>query len=270
MGAGKLKTPPILMKPVTISITPEIKAALGRTRIEGNILFLPYQLDPKVYKTLNQLLQAHGGNWNRKLKGFLFEGDPYKAIETLIDQDEMLDEKRTLEAFYSPQAVAQCTAGILGKALGGLRGKTVLEPSAGGGALAQCAADLGAEIQCVEINPKEAQKLAEKWKTLTADFLTLSPSQLGLFDGVIMNPPFNKNADAIHIAHACTFLKPGGVLVAIAPAIWAPTRSHHHTIRENFQNFLDICQADYHPLPEGSFSESGTGVNTVILTIKKP
>ena len=50
-----------------------------------------------------------------------------------------------------------------------------------------------------------------------SDFLQCSGDveDLGLFDAVLMNPPFAQGADIEHITHALTMLKPGGRLVAL-------------------------------------------------------
>jgi hypothetical protein len=39
--------------------------------------------------------------------------------------------------------------------------------------------------------------------------------ELGKFDRVVMNPPFDHGADIKHVEHARKFLKPGGRLVAV-------------------------------------------------------
>ena len=42
--------------------------------------------------------------------------------------------------------------------------------------------------------------------------------ELGTFDRIVMNPPFDHGADIRHIEHARGKLKPGGRLVAICAA----------------------------------------------------
>ena len=39
---------------------------LGNCRVEENVLFLPANLDRKVYTDVNKVLEALGGKWNRK------------------------------------------------------------------------------------------------------------------------------------------------------------------------------------------------------------
>lgn len=80
---------------------------------------------------------------------------------------------------------------------------------------------------------------------------------LGLFDVVLMNPPFNGGADIKHIQHALQFLKPGGKLVAICA----------NGPRQREQ--LMPLATHWEDLPAGSFNEAGTNVNTALLVIDR-
>ena len=76
------------------------------------------------------------------------------------------------------------------------------------------------QVVAVEVNPALAARLANSGLAGTvrcADFLRCSADagDLGLFDAVLMNPPFGRGADVEHITHALTMLKPGGCLVAL-------------------------------------------------------
>lgn len=73
-------------------------------------------------------------------------------------------------------------------------------------------------------------------------------------------------ADIDYVLHAYKFLKPGGRLVSIM--------SSSVTFRENrktveFRELLNACGTFGHN-PEGSFKESGTMVNTIIVVMNKP
>jgi len=70
-----------------------------------------------------------------------------------------------------------------------------------------------------------------------------------------MNPPFYGKHYEKHIRHAIKFLKKGGVLTAILPI----TAKLDHAL-------LDDLNGRWDDLPIGSFSESGTNVNTTIFT----
>ncbi len=100
-------------------------------------------------------------------------------------------------------------------------GLRVLEPSAGTGnllrALFDALQDDLASITAVEIHPALAGALKAGFphsEVRCADFLGCN-GDLGTFDRILMNPPFDHGMDIRHIQHALTFLRPGGRLVAL-------------------------------------------------------
>jgi protein-L-isoaspartate O-methyltransferase len=134
-------------------------------------------------------------------------------------------------------------------------GHRILEPSAGTGNI--LAALPGNTVRwAVEINPKLASmtKLHQMAEVVCGDFLEQN-GDLGKFDRVVMNPPFENGADIKHIRHALTFLKPGGRLVALCAD--GPRQ------REALQPIADSWES----LPAGTFKEQGTNVNVALLTI---
>ena len=78
-----------------------------------------------------------------------------------------------------------------------------------------------------------------------ADFLVLN-GELGQFDRIVMNPPFERGADIEHIRHAYAKLSPGGRLVAICAQRPAPAGGAGRAL---LRNWID--------LPAGSFKETG-------------
>lgn len=161
----------------------------------------------------------------------------------------------------------------------------VLEPSAGTGSLARrCAirskANVSAyhresyrfdpAVDCVEIQPGLADGLrAERIynRVWTADFLQMSPETTGLYDVVVMNPPFDRERDIDHVMHALTFLKPGGQLVAVMSA---GTEFRETKKSTAFRELMERMGARWRDMPERSFSEVGTNCNTRLLTTRKP
>lgn len=145
-------------------------------------------------------------------------------------------------------------------------GQEVLEPSAGTGAIVNAirtAMVNGKAGRCaitaVEINPTLAHRLAfvdclGGERVHTGDFLEQN-GNLGQFDRVLMNPPFANAEDIKHIKHALTMLKPGGRLVAICCG--GPRQERE----------LQPLADTWEELPAGTFADSGTSVNTVLLTI---
>ncbi len=92
-------------------------------------------------------------------------------------------------------------------------GLTVLEPSAGMGALATAAREAGGAVECVEIDlPMANYPIDQGFAVECCDFLTLTVGQV---DRVVMNPPFKMGMDIKHIMHALEWPKPGGRLVSI-------------------------------------------------------
>jgi hypothetical protein len=81
-----------------------------------------------------------------------------------------------------------------------------------------------------------------------------------------MNPPFYGRHYAKHVRHAFKFLKPGGTLKAILPA----TARYDHGELDDMIPKSRWGDSAWRDLPVGSFSESGTNVNTTILTLHKP
>lgn len=148
-------------------------------------------------------------------------------------------------------------------------GMSVLEPSAGKGALANLARKAGGNVTCIEIQPANATHLRSLGYPRVAerDFLHLDPAVLGQFDRILMNPPFDRGRDVDHVTHALKFLKPGGRLVSIMAA-GVEYRSDRKT--SDFRATVERFNGSIRDLPFGSFAESGTNVNTVIVTMTNP
>jgi predicted RNA methylase len=100
---------------------------------------------------------------------------------------------------------------------------------------------------------------------LVADFLTTRPQPV--YDRVVMNPPFARQADIAHVNRAWEALRPGGLLVAVMSA-GITFRKTSAAIA--FRAWLEDLGGELLPVPEGAFKESGTGVNTVIAVLPKP
>jgi protein-L-isoaspartate O-methyltransferase len=148
-------------------------------------------------------------------------------------------------------------------------GQSVLEPSAGTGRIVdairramvketagRCA------IVAVEINQRLADRLRDvaclsAARVNCADFLTLTHEDLGTFERIIMNPPFERGADILHIQHALKFLRDNGMIVAICAA--GPRQ----------RELLLPLATSWEELPDGTFSDQGTNVRTVLATFTR-
>jgi hypothetical protein len=137
-----------------------------------------------------------------------------------------------------------------------VKGAKFLEPSCGDGRLMDALRKAGAIVTGVEFDALRAAGCRAKGHpVLTANFLDTVATPT--FDQVLMNPPFYGKHYAKHVLHAFEFLKPGGTLTAILPV----TAIEH--------GLLDHLNPKWRHLPVGSFSESGTNINTVVVTIRK-
>lgn len=155
-------------------------------------------------------------------------------------------------------------AGIWSGRGGGLR---ILEPNAGKGAIARRLCEAGAEVVCVEVQSQHIPDLQQLGaaEVLCADFLSETAARLGLFDVVVMNPPFDGGRDIDHVTHALRFLKPGGRLVAVMSA-GVEFREDRKTA--DFRALVERFGGRFRDLPPGSFAASGTNVNTVVLRLE--
>lgn len=263
-----------------------LKSMTFETTYDGFLLGrLPtVSLDRKLYLRVNKVLEALDGIWNRKKRGHLFANDPRKEFNDALDNGVAVDRKKALNAFYTPPEVAARVANLAGS----FRGKVVLEPSAGDGALIKAALAAAStdslttliRFVAVEIDPAAIHALRALGSRMVADhfhadtldirlgdFLTMTRGGLigdRYFDTIIMNPPFENGADLKHIGHAYSMLRPGGRLVSICAD---GPRQRDHFASFGFGNSV---VSSYKPLPEGSFKDAGTMVNTAIVVLNKP
>lgn len=161
--------------------------------------------------------------------------------------------------FFSPPAVVDTVI----KAATIKPGQTVLEPSAGNGALAIAARAAGGNVRAVEIQARHVATLREAGIAVQcADFLEVE--SLPTFDVVVMNPPFDRGRDVDHVSHALKFLKPGGILVAVMSA---STEFRDDTKTTDFREKVRAMGGGFWDLPAGSFASVGTNVNTIVCVI---
>lgn len=227
--------------------------------VEGNRIMIHRQLDRKLYEAVNKALVALGGKWDRK--GHAFPADPTEKLADLLANGAVIDPKKN-GFFPTPATLARRIIELADIQPGML----ILEPSAGTGALADVAAELvGANrVDCVETLPDNIKVLGDKgYNVLPGNFIDIEPNPI--YDRIVMNPPFENQADIVHVQHAYRFLKPGGRLVAIMSAGVDFREDRRAT---EFRSFIEENSGWYELNPEGSFKESGTLVNTVTVLLE--
>ena len=159
---------------------------------------------------------------------------------------------KDLQFYPTPQKVAEKIVSDLYP----IEGQRVLEPSCGDGRLLDALRAAGAKPFGIEIDPQRVKACHAKGHraVFCENFLeSVLPAE---FDRVVMNPPFYGKHYAKHVRHAFGFLKPGGTLTAILPI----TARYDH----------GLLDGSWQDLPVGSFAESGTRINTTVLTMRKP
>jgi len=192
--------------------------------------------EPDTLRDINMALAEYYGDVLPDAAG---EKPTQKQASTAVSKD--------LQYYPTPAAVVDS---VLDE-LYGLKGQKVLEPSCGCGRFLDGLRKRGAKAFGIEYDASRAmQAKAKGHPVIVGNFLETAPTPD--YDRVVMNPPFYGKHYAKHVNHALKFLKPGGTLTAILPA----TARYDHGL-------LDGKWSD---LPVGSFSESGTNINTTVLT----
>jgi predicted RNA methylase len=244
---------------------------LGAARLDGARLHLEGQLDRKLYQQVAKTIEAAGGKWSRKEGAHVFDGDAADVIEPILLTGEVTSRKQEFGQFDTPPALAARLV-----AIADVRpGMKVLEPNAGAGNIVAAiidALETGANVWAYEIDPKRHAACRERhFRAFGSgglglrDFLTVPPEPV--FDRVIMNPPFARQADIDHVLHAAKFLRPSGRLAAITSASVA-FRTNRKT--EDFRAFVAARGGTIEALPTGSFRESGTDVSAAIVAFGGP
>lgn len=127
-----------------------------------------------------------------------------------------------------------------------------LDPGGGAGDICLALRDLGVKhIDCFELNAGLLEALILLgFPLLGRDFLAATPCPI--YDRILMNPPFGKDAHIEHVRHAYDWLAPGGKLVAVLP-LEHPSRIKK---RRQFSAWLDELGVERYPNPLKSFAKS--------------
>ncbi|MEP7339479.1 MAG: class I SAM-dependent methyltransferase [Acidobacteriota bacterium] len=240
--------------------TPE--EVINSMTLNGLVAKLPdVQLDPKLYGKVKSQMEKIGGKWKGgKTYGFVFTSDPASHFAKLRD-GEKVNLKQEYQFFPTPDAVADRMAALLKWT----EGMTVLEPSAGQGALISGVRrwyDRTVHVNCFELMPENREVLSKmpRVNVLGDDFLEAPP--LFLHDCIIANPPFTNNQDIDHIRKMFEWLRPGGTLVTLASTSWMHGSQKK---QEHFRDLVNTWASVNEVLPAGTFKEAGTNVETVLL-----
>lgn len=147
------------------------------------------------------------------------------------------------------------------------QGSTVLDPHAGEGHLAGLLQEYGYQPLCGELNARRVALLRSGgYKTWGGDFLMSEAQNFGRFDHIIMSPPFKSGAYMEHVYHAFDLLPQDGVLVSVVPQSMLESSTKDLDI---FRVWLYRVEALMRRLPSGSFPQSKTNVETLLIKVRK-
>lgn len=231
------------------------------------------RLDKTIYQKTNKILELLGGKWNRASGMHRFEGGQAgDLLEEAIANEAVVDFKKTLQFFETPEDVARKMADIAT-----LRPtERVLEPSAGLGALARVAREIvGLEnVVCYEADPQRRLALIKAGFSVRGhaeagndfcDFLEVDSKRIVDIDVILMNPPFARGQDIAHVLHAFKFLRPGGRLVAITSLGWTFRQERKY---QEFREFVGNHMFHQEALLAGTFKASGTNASAILLGLE--
>lgn len=246
----------------------------------------PILEDVRTKKAALHLMRTHYGDpgtCNADLHGVYVDESPQaRALQSLISDDSPDPVRRKIETeehelrlakipgfFPTPPELARQVV----EAADIQPGARVLEPSAGTGSLAEAVteAEPSAVVTCVEVVPRLVELMKLKGLSVhCCDFLDC-PDAAGLkFDRIVMNPPFERQADIDHVRQAYGHLRRNGRLVAIMSA-GVEYRSDRKATE--FREWLDDIGGTIASLPEGVFQGADafrqTGVRAVMVTIDR-
>ncbi|MGW4371620.1 hypothetical protein ACWEKT_38970 [Nocardia takedensis] len=249
---------------------------LRESRVEGNRLLLPQQLDRGIYRKVDKVIAAMGGRWDRRARAHVFPEDPAQVIAAAVADGSTPKATAVTDAYYAtPDRLAEQIVTGTHSAIPGLgAGARVLEPSAGDGALVRAILAVNPNVHVTAVEPDSGRAgmigSDPRVEVAASTFEDFAADASERFAAVVMNSPFALPGQSTiwidHLHAAWNLLIGGGALLAIAPSGYTfRTDRRHRAIRE-----LVTAHGGHQALPPGAFTTSGTDVNTVLLHARRP
>lgn len=242
-----------------------VEEILKHCTLEGDVMKLPaVQFNKKSYAEAKKWIEEAGGSWQGgKVQGFVFPFNPQRVF-SILHEGKRCNLQQEFQFFETPDAVADW---LVMNAGGITSGATVLEPSAGRGAIVRAILRTcpDAVVDCYELMPENRQFLSslERVNLRGHDFIKEAE---GTWSYIFANPPFSGNQDIDHVMHMYNHLAPGGVLAAIMSPHWKIASEKKC---ESFRQFLLSIDAKVLDINPGEFKSSGTSIATTAVFIKK-
>lgn len=239
-------------------LTEDVLAALDACHSEGSLLYLPPgEMERNLYLKVKKVLEGLGGKWKRGKGAFEFDRDISGDLSGIVDSGSFISDKVKYQYYPTPEALARRMVSIAGIQ----PGESVLEPSAGQGAIARFVPG----CDCVELHPGNREILARRgFHVVGEDFMTWAPAKE--YDVVIMNPPFTGGQDAAHVLKAIGMAR-RKVVAIVSNAVNTSRRAVYRDLREALSD--DRLKVGIELLESDTFRQSGANVHTLLLTVEK-
>lgn len=245
---------------------------LQQATVDGLIIKLPdVQLDRKVYLEVKKALELIGGKWKGgNTQGFVFSSDPQELLDSIQGEDNL---KKDYQFFATPSSLADHIV-----QLAHIRdGDTILEPSAGQGAILEAINGVTDIVpDCIELMETNRIILNQRFRVglkgrligqeFDHDFMKAPILQ---YSKIIANPPFTKNQDIDHIQKMWDCLKPNGTIVCIMSNSWITGSQRKQVEFRAWLHRMGTTETMIASIPSGTFEESGTMVGGTIVIIHK-
>lgn len=242
-----------------------VEEILRHCTLENNVLKLPQvQFNKKSYAEAKKWIEEAGGTWQGgKVNGFTFQFNAERVF-SILHEGKRCNLQQDFQFFATPPEVADWLVMLAG---GVHDDEKVLEPSAGTGAIIDAIHRSCPDVivDCYELMPENKEILSKKdnIRILGDDFTKCDVAQ---YDKIIANPPFSKNQDIRHVKRMYEHLSDGGTVSAIM--------SKHCKIGKEsecaeFRKWLDEVGGKSYDIEEGAFKDSGTGIPTTAVVIRK-
>lgn len=263
---SKIETIPEV--PMADYVHENVLSVLRLCRIVDDKLYLPAQLERKLYVRVNEVLERLGATWvSGKVKAHVFDIEISGLLSEVLST-KIMPPKNPLAFFRTPAPIVDDMVQTLQTQFTSLT--RILEPSAGDGAIVEGILRKWPRmfVEAWELDPRRHELLAGKriaGVTSCCDFLKMD----GLWPAILMNPPFSLETDRLtyitHIKHAWDMLCPGGVVISVAPS------SIKFRLDRRTTEMRELVEANgfIQDFPHGAFDVSGTLVNTVKIFMKK-
>lgn len=189
----------------------------GRFDQTGRVFHFAYDAKEKpAYREACDVLTALGGvhplhkNMHIDTTAFAFDY-PAETVVREVAASGVIPDQRAHQFYPTPHALAKRV--VAAANIGAIH--SVLEPSAGHGALAALLPDRRTTL--VEVSALHCKILQSKgWTSVVReDFLRWAPGRR--FDRVVMNPPFANGQWVRHLEHAASLVAAGGRIAAVLP-----------------------------------------------------